>query len=179
MNSLQTYTDPVDVFAKIDHNAADLDFSDALGSVSDVLCQAHSRYFDAETSPDGIPWAPLSPRTIEQKFHRGLGGGNARAGRKKAAAAAAGGFGPDLFNTILIDTGAMKSSVSFRGNQDHLETIAPLSIDWGTKDPKAGFHQDGTKNMPARPFVGWSQVPIDTSVEIVADAAVTMLLVGI
>ena len=38
-----------------------------LGDMGEYLLTAHHKRFDAEVSPDGVPWAPLSPRYKKQK----------------------------------------------------------------------------------------------------------------
>lgn len=185
----------VDAFqAQVSANLATPDFSGTMSTVSDVLCQAHAGFFNSQAAPNGMPWAPIAKRTSESRLARDLGGGkigDGKYGKPKMRPGKPGFL--DLDHTILIDTGAMKSSVTFRGNSNHVENITPTSLDWGTRDPKAAIHQYGafsevydeieerTKEIeiPARPFVGWSDMAIDSAVQKVADDAVTMLLVGI
>lgn len=174
--------------------ASHLDFKDAFNLVSDLLCTAHAGYFYAQSEPSGTKWTALSKPAVESRFLRDLGGGkigDGRIGKTKLAAARKAGLKPD--KTILIDKGAMQSSVRFRGNSNHVENFTANEMVWGTSDPKAAIHQYGAERqvydevtetwkdvvIPARPFVGWSDAAIDKTVDIIADAAVEGLLAGI
>ena len=55
---------------------------------------------------------------------------------------------------ILQATEALYDSLSGGlGAAGHVERITESEIVYGTTDPKAGFHQEGTSQMPARPPV--------------------------
>ena len=98
-------------------------------------------------SPNGQPYAPLSPVTIA--------------------------LTPDRLGGPLINTGAMLESVD-RDGPGHIEAVTADSAVLGTgheKDgkPIAAWHQEGTRRMPARPFIGYDEHSIDWVMELVAN----------
>jgi phage gpG-like protein len=105
-----------------------------------LLAHVHEDYFNQQAGPDG-PWAALAPSTVNRKGH----------------------------DTILIDTGTMRSSLLFEGG-DHIQDVGADFLTWGTDDPKSYFHQMGTSRIPARPFVGLKDGDIDQIAEKIADA---------
>ncbi len=134
------------IYEEIEKTLAEADYSEALrDQVVPILAAEHEEYFNREAGPDG-PWAPLSPATVKAKG----------------------------FDTILIETNRMRSSLLFSGN-DHIEDISQAGLTWGTSDPKAAFHQDGTEKIPARPFVGASEETVDKIAEVIADAAAELI----
>jgi phage gpG-like protein len=110
--------------------------------VAPALAKAHEAYFNAEAGPAG-PWAPLAQSTINAKG----------------------------FDTILIENGNMRSSLLFEGAANHIEEVSEAGLTWGTSDPKAAFHMEGTRIMPARPFVGVTDPLADEIAEIIGNAA--------
>jgi phage gpG-like protein len=145
------FVDISQLLTQIDTNAQNLDFTEPLDLVADDLVTTHEDYFNAQADPNGLSWKPLSPRTVKKKGHP----------------------------IILIETNAMRSSLVNRERGDHVEAITKDSLAWGTRDPKAGFHQDGTERIPQRQFVGWNEPAIVSASERIADAAVLQLLAGI
>jgi len=139
------------LWTQIDTNTANLDFTEVFGDVADLLCETHQGYFAAQADPNGNAWAPLSPVTIAKKGH----------------------------SVILIETDAMRQSVTGRQSANHLESFDALSMEWGTSDEKAGLHQAGTNFMPQRQFVGWNDPSIDAAVNTIADEAMNQILEGI
>lgn len=98
-------------------------------------------------SPNKSPYAPLSPVTI--KLTPGRKGGP------------------------LINTGDMMESLVGQGD-GHIESVGESEAILGTGHSKEGlpvamWHQDGTKRMPARPFVGFNEQMIDDAMNLVAD----------
>ena len=116
------------------------------GTLVPWLSQIHEDYFNQQAGPEG-PWEKLAPATVKAKG----------------------------FDTILIEMNNMRSSLLFPTG-DHIEDIEPLFITWGTDDAKAAFHQFGTANVPARPFVGLTEQHVDTIVEQIADAVVARMM---
>ena len=136
---------------QIDTNSASLDFTLVFDEVSDLLCNSHKGFFDAEQDPNGNGWVPLSPVTIRRKGHA----------------------------AILIDTDDMRTSVINRSSVSHVERFDTLGMEWGTNDKKGPFHQFGTMLIPQRQFVGWDDETINSAVDLIADDAVKQLLSGI
>lgn len=161
-----------------------LNFAESFDVIADMLCVDHAGFFANESDPNGDAWKPLHPKTVDSRFLRDIGG------KTKEAAARAAGWKPD--DKILVDSGAMQSSVRFRGNKNHVEEFGALAMDWGTKDPKAAIHEFGaisevynerderltTIEIPPRPFVGWSLKAVESALNTVADQAVELILVG-
>jgi len=138
-------------FTQIDTNSTSLDFTDVFDEVSDLLCNSHRGFFDAQADPNGNSWVPLSPVTIRRKGHA----------------------------IILIETDAMRESVISRSSPSHVERFDTLGMEWGTNDKKGPFHQFGTMLIPQRQFVGWDDETINSAVGLIADDAVKQLLSGI
>jgi phage gpG-like protein len=94
----------------------------------------HQFYFDAETSPEGEPWAELAQSTIDRKGH----------------------------DQILFETGRLMESLTERGSPDAVRDIfaneASTEVVFGTSVEYSVFHMEGTTFMPARRHVG---VPFD------------------
>lgn len=102
--------------------------------------------FQTSTAPDGSTWPPL-------KYPRPPG------------------HNPDP--RPLIDTGALQDSVGYQG-QDHIEGVSGEGFTLGTTVEYAGVHQEGSKkkNIPARPFMGFSEEVLDTVADLTADSLV-------
>lgn len=47
------------------------DYAGAVSLVRQIANEERERCFDEARSPDGVPWAPLSPATVRQKQRRG------------------------------------------------------------------------------------------------------------
>lgn len=99
-----------------------------------------SDQFESEGGWGGAPWAPLSDEYAEWKLSNSPG------------------------TSILIDTGAMRQAAS---KPSRIST--PSSLTLTIVDPKIGYHQEGTENMPARPVIP-SSLPIDAEAQLEAAA---------
>ena len=101
------------------------------------------RGFQSSQSPSGVGWPALK--------------------RKRPK-----GHNPGL--RPLIDMGEMMLSTISDG-AGHVETTDGTSLEFGTTNWKAPFHQFGvpSKNIPARPFVGWTNGSSDYAANAVAD----------
>jgi hypothetical protein len=53
--------------------------------------------------------------------------------------------------------------------QDHIEDILTRSLEVGTSDRKAAFHEYGTSKMPARKFIEPQEQSLDTIEQKIAD----------
>jgi hypothetical protein len=100
----------------------------AWASVGDVIAAAMTKHFDTEGMHlMGRPWAPLSPPYLGWKIARGLD------------------------PRRLHATGDMRASLT--GRPMAIEEYFPHRARFGTDDPKARFHQGGTRHMPARVII--------------------------
>ncbi len=89
----------------------------------------HARIRQSKTNPWGGDWAPWASFTREERERKG----NAQQG-------------------LLWDTGALMDSIHF--SVDSLRSMS--FVDIGTNLDYARDLQEGTDNMPARPFLGWN-----------------------
>lgn len=178
----------------IDTNATNLDFSGMWEPISRFLAADHAGFFDDQHDPDGEPWKPLAVPSIDSRWLRQLGGGkvgSGRFGKTREAEFLRLGFRPD--ETILIDSGALRISVTYLNSPHHVEHRKSLSLDWGTNIEYAAQHQFGAVTMtyderaerwreievPPRPFLGFSKDAVEFAVNNVADQVVDALLVGL
>jgi phage gpG-like protein len=102
------------------------DFSPALADVGESLLLSTRDRFDNETSPEGIDWKPLLPKTIKAKQRRIDTG---KPYRTKAQA-----------NWILKDTFTLRDSITY--------LVQPTVLKVGTNI------EYGIYNQASRPFLG-------------------------
>jgi len=99
------------------------------------------------TGKDGVAWKPLSPKTIAARERK------AKKAKKKASQKYAGKY------DVLRDTGKLLRSltpgVEDRPSRAEGQVLRPGRGDVvvGTNVPYAAAHQNGTKHVPARPFL--------------------------
>ena len=79
-------------------------------------------------------WTPLNPVYAARKLAQGYG------------------------TKILVRTGRLKESLTQRSGADAVFEIGPKALAMGTKVPYAGYHQTGTRRMPAREPLRISEV---------------------
>jgi hypothetical protein len=60
----------------------------------------------------------------------------------------------------------------------HVEDVGASSLVWGTAVPYAGFQNDGTRTIPARPFLGVTDDMKETVSKILLDYVKRMIGVG-
>lgn len=103
--------------------------------------------------PDGNPWPPLKrPRTSNyNKGSRGL---------------------------PLRDKGLLAASTSARGAAGNHEVLTESRMEWGSNLHYAAFHQEGTRDIPQRRFIGWNQPVIEECDVILADFAAQQIARG-
>ena len=115
-----------------------LRFEDRVENPEPFWRAVQSTMFDVERDrfeAEGPGWAPLADSTLRQKQAAGLPA------------------------DILQASGALMRSLT-TDDGDNISAIAGGGQDFyfGTRDPKAGLHQDGTRNMPARPVLDVGEV---------------------
>lgn len=109
-----------------------------------IVMASHAKLcFQASRAPDGTAWKPLK-RPRSGKRHKGSN------------------------PKPLLDTGLLRASVSARG-AGHIERIEGNALIFGSNLFYAGWMNDGTKRIPARPFLGFSLELLDTIDDILAD----------
>ena len=104
-----------------------LDFRIPLRTVALYLNSQARKCFDEQRSPDGKPWARFKRKPSARR-----GGPSAK---------------------LLRNTGILMASLTGQAG-GHVEVLTATSLTWGSNVPYAGYHQHGTKHIPARPFLG-------------------------
>lgn len=158
---------------------------------SGLIAREQNRHFTSQSAPDGTPWKPLSDLTLalskgeaKQKtldyaqspyaLARQAQNGGKRGRQKKATVRRT-----DK-SKILMDTGALRASVSVDGATGAIREITPSKLRFGTNMRQAALQQFGgtldvtdkmrgaiygktgvwivaeTLTIPARPFLGTS-----------------------
>lgn len=94
---------------------------------------ARARIRDSKTSPWGGSWAPWAPSTRAHREHKG----NADQG-------------------LLWDEGDLLKSIRYDAQTGRFLAGSLGTVEIGSDMAYAGYLQDGTSKMPARPFLGWN-----------------------
>jgi phage gpG-like protein len=106
---------------------------------SGIQKEVQNRIRKAKESPAGEVWAPWMPRTRGYREHKGNSG-----------------------QGLLWDEGSLLNSISFvvddAAQGDFFGAKGGVVI--GTDVAYAGYLQDGTERMAARPFLGWSDAEV-------------------
>jgi phage gpG-like protein len=106
---------------------------------SGVQKEVQDRIRKVKESPGGEVWSPWMPRTRKYREHKGNSG-----------------------QGLLWDEGTLLNSISFAVS-DSAQGDLFGSLGWvaiGTDVEYAGYLQDGTERMAARPFLGWSDAEV-------------------
>lgn len=134
----------LDPLGDIAEMLAELDLEEvgqeAVEESSAVLLNRIRRRFLRQVDPEGIPWEPS-----KAAFFRSFGIG--RDGKKLKRGAGGG---------TLFDTGTLYNSIQ-------LYSISPLEMAIGTDVFYGVFHNEGTKTLPKREFLGFSDEDIDVA----------------
>lgn len=117
----------------------------------EMLQEMERGYFASSAGPDGTPWAPLKPYTIQKKGH----------------------------SIILRETWELMNSLTGL-SATSVRSTTPTMLEFGTNRPWAWVNQDGDQRgrIPARPFVGMSDQGMTDVVDLMADAVVQMMFGG-
>jgi phage gpG-like protein len=127
------------------------DFSPLFVVIMSDLEEDHTEFFRGEHAPDGTPWAALADSTVRRKGH----------------------------DTILRETGRLWGSVAADEPPHALRELIDEQLTkgflFGTDHPAARLHDQGTKHMPARPFLGFTEQRKDEITRMVLDEAVRVM----
>ena len=147
--TLEGLNDPKElggILVDVEERFKNADYAETLFPFLATLEQTHGQQFRSQQDSSGAAWAPLAASTIARKRH----------------------------SRILYETGALEASLA--GNTgDSVRAVSHRGLLFGTQVEYAGFHQEGTSRMPARPPVGMQVQTLDEMVNAVADAAVEQL----
>lgn len=105
-----------------------IDLRPAWRDVSILLVSDTREHFDAAAGPDGVAWAPFK-RVPSRK----RGGASAK---------------------LLRDTGLLMGS--YVAGAGHVELATATSLVWGSNVDRAAWHHYGTRTVPARPQIGFT-----------------------
>ncbi len=138
------------VYAEIENDWRDADYTDFLGGVIEKIEERHRGFFESEISPAFQPWAPLAARTIARKGH----------------------------SEVLVETGRLRASL-VRQTGDSIRDIIKEQffhgLSFGTSVTYSRYHQEGGGHLPQREHVGVTEPTVDEITEESADAMVEML----
>lgn len=132
------------LFADLGQRVKVADYTEELEGFLPRIAEFEAGMFAGQFDSNLEDWSPLRPATIRRK-------------------------GDDR---ILIDAGALRDSLIHVGGPGNIAESAPRGLLFGTNIEYAGFLQEGTSKMPARPPVGMSEEMLDKLCEVVADATV-------
>ena len=102
------------------------DMSPAFDVILDLWIEETTEQFASEGGHASGGWKQLQPVTIARKRREGLR--------------------PE----ILRATDRMMQSLTRRGDSDMIATVSPSELDYGSSVPYTRFHQTGTRKMPQR-----------------------------
>lgn len=132
------------IFQEVENDFREMNYEETLRGFRDEISGEQAGHFESRRDSTGSVWPPLAEYTIRKKGH----------------------------DIPLVETGEMKKSVLDSGHGDHIEGFTHRGLLFGTSDEKAIFHQEGTRKIPARPFIGLSAGLLDKMVDGVADRTV-------
>lgn len=120
---------------------AGVSLAEPMAEIGEQLLANTQDRFDAQESPDGVPWAPLSDKYLKSKRKRKSRGANA----------------------ILVLDDHLHGEMAYNSGDDWMEITAPQVY--------AATHQfgDDSRNIEARPFLGFSQDDMDYVHQVLAE----------
>lgn len=102
------------------------DLTPLMSAIGGVLESSTRERFESKRDPQGISWEQLKPQTRDAK--------RTDKGRLRGG--------------ILVDRGGLRKSITYHATSQ--------SVAVGTDRHYGRYHQEGTRHMPARPFLGLS-----------------------
>lgn len=135
------------LFESIETAVQNADYTEVMEQGEQSLAEQHAGMFAGEYDSNLVDWKPLKESTIRRKKH----------------------------DRILVETGALRESLVAVGGPSNVHETTRSGLVYGTGIDYAGYLQEGTSRMPARPPVGISDETLDKIVNQVADATVELL----
>lgn len=164
---LDSLDDLKEVYANIQEDLEQVDFTGFLQRELGLLADLHKSYFDQSRGPDGAPWAANAPSTIRQKGHaivlrgkRGRPAKNVKATKRRPAVkfSRAQGVGGFRLATSLT----AKTSQSFGDAiREAVDEGNGANMTFGTDVPYSVYNDQGTDRIPARPHIGMDAKHLD------------------
>jgi phage gpG-like protein len=128
----------------------------ALEAVATLMMSETGEQFDSQGARASGGWAPLKPATILSKRARGL----------------------EDPERILYATGALLRALTQRDDPNQLLEVHEDELLYGTTLPYAAFHQTGTRKMPQRRPVEFTEDTRREIVKLVQRFALTGEVIG-
>lgn len=129
----------------------DADLSGVFRLIMADIEEDEAAMYAGNHGPNGEAWAPLADSTVRRKGH----------------------------DTILRDTGRLWGSEAADEPPYAIRTMFDdgdvKGFVFGTSHPAAKFLQAGTKTMPARPHLGFTEDRIDRAIEMILDRVAEVL----
>jgi phage gpG-like protein len=139
---------------KVEEIPSTIDLKQPLGEIRDYVWQETKKNFDAESSPDGVPWPELAESTKKRKKRQARQG---RGSLKK-----------------LVETGVMKEAVT-GDSPGAVNETTPTSWEGGVNvvDERGKdyppIHDQGGPVIPQREFMGLTDAMQDKIADIAAE----------
>lgn len=102
------------------------DAAPAFRNIADYFRDLEREQFRSEGGSGSGGWPPLAASTLLRK---------AKLGQPQ---------------NILVASGDLRDSLTDAGDEQHIEDVSHDGLLFGTRDPKAKYHQHGTSRMPQR-----------------------------
>ena len=119
-----------------------------MNDILDLTKEQLSLGFQSGTSPGGAKWPALKrPRPPHRNQN----------------------------NKPLLDTYKLQQSVTEAGAEDHLESVTDQGAILGTYVEYAGTHQSGYGAIPARPFLGFSEIVQELATDDIASSVIKQI----
>lgn len=125
--------------------------------IAQVMDEGTRQHFEAERGPDGQKWKPLAESTLLAHMRRASPGGLlTKRGNTRAKA---------------VSALAQKKILRERGDLGHelIKEATSMSAILGSNKTYSNTHQFGRGNIPARPFLGFSDAIKASIMDAVAD----------
>lgn len=158
---------------------ADIDYTVLMSQELNNLSDLHRGFFNTSSGPDGAAWKPNAPSTIRQKGHSTILRGVRSAKPKKRKS------GPKFVRTRWIGGYRLATSLTLKAGQstgdairEGVQTATGGWLKFGTAVEYAGYNDQGTGRIPARPHIGMDDKHLDGIVERTLDYTLKQLAKG-
>jgi hypothetical protein len=121
------------------------DATPAFAAIGGFMMAETKEQFATEGHRASGGWAPLAPSTIQKR-----GGAGRSGGAIFTNPGGGGGFTSGGPVRILHDTGALEQSLTEPKGANQILEVTPQELVFGSRLPYAHYHQTGTRRMPRR-----------------------------
>lgn len=163
------------LFDGIGVQASAVDWTGELRGELDYIADLHKSFFDRSMGPDGAPWKPNAPSTIEHKGHAVILRG-VRGRRERDIKVTARRPGVRFRKTRNIRGYRLATSLTAKTSQSFGDAVREAvatqnggSLTFGTAVEYSVYNDQGTGRIPARPHVGLTEKYLDQATGRAAD----------